>query len=244
MASNPLARYADPSPPPTPPRNPLARYAKSEKKEREVPAPPAGSGRAVQRAVRNAEYRAEYRRAEARRQKALKALQSAKDLDREDAERKREEIKRDRERHERQSKETPEQRKKRYDAVRERQDRLREKQRKIEKEQWNSVKLDRSNDPDPFDRPQRTMKDDLDYRTHKAAGDIKRGGPEPQRLAKMIRAGARVGSLAARAVPVAGTVVAAMDVANILGGPPTKDPSKFRDYKGIPGTVKPPKVKK
>lgn len=238
MASNPLARYADPSPPP--PRNPLARYAKSEKKEREVPAPPASSGRAVQRAVRNAEYR----KAEARRQKALKVLQRAKDLDREDAERKREEIRKGRETLERQSKETPEQSKKRYDAIRKRDALRREQWKKIEKEQWTSSKFDKSNDPDPFDRPKRTMKDDLDYRTHRAAAAIKRGGAEPQRLANMIRAGAKAGRLAAKAVPVAGVVATAYDVANMLGGPPTKDPSKFRDYKGIPGTVKAPKVKK
>lgn len=200
MANNPLARHA--VPPPTL-GNPLARYAKSEKGEREVPVPPAGSGRAVRSAVRNAKHRKE----EARRQRALKALQRARELEK----------KWERQRAERVSKE------------------------RVERAVSKSAKSFWPDDPDPFDREKGTMSDNLDYKTHQRAAAIKRGGAEPQRLANAIRTGARAGRVAARAVPVVGTIATAYDIANVLGGPPTKDPSKFRNYKGIPGVRKPPK---
>lgn len=235
MASNPLARYAA-----SPPRNPLARYAKTEKDEREVPTPPAGSGGAVKRAVRNVEYRRE----EARRQKALKVLQRARELDKKWERQRRYEVSKERVERAVRRKTTLEQQKQRRDEARIRDALKREQWKKIEKEQWTASKFDKSKDTDPFDRPRKTMSDNLDYRTHRQAAAIKRGGPEPKRVANAVRTGVAAGRLAARAVPVIGAIATGYDVANMLGGPPTKDPSKFRNYKGFPKTTKTPKVKK
>lgn len=236
MANNPLARYAVPIP-----RNPLAPYAKSEKNKREAPAPPATSGRAVQRAVRNAEYR----RLEAKRQKAIKVLAEADKLDKQWEREYAERVRKERAERAVRPKETPEARKQRKDAARARDAFKREQWKKIEKDQWISRKLDKSNDPDPFDdRPKKTMNDNLDYKTHRQAAAIKRGGAEPMRLANALRTGTAIVRGVARALPIAGAIATGYDVANMLGGPPVKDPSKFRNYRGFPGTVKTPKVKK
>jgi len=279
--------------------NPLARYAEREKSGREVPVPPYVPGKLVARAVLNSEYR----RSEAKRQKALKALQRAKDLEDELYEQveieRQERVRRERveramrTKRDRPATESPEARKERFEDYRERlrekalqrakdferQERdeervrrAREKWRKREKEQWlperSSAKVV---DPDPFGKPQtpkgpdkrppgwsgrvvfpngssgpRTMPYNLDYERHRQLATIRRGGVDPTKtkLVRALRTSAGVGRAALRALPVVGAIATAYDVANILGGPPTKDPTKFRNYKGFPGTTRPPEVKK
>lgn len=80
---------------------------------------------------------------------------------------------------------------------------------------------------------------DLDYRKAQQAAAIKRGGAESTRAVRALNTAVKVGRVASKALPVVGTVASAYEVAESLGGPPTKDPSKFRNYRGFPGAMRP-----
>lgn len=59
------------------------------------------------------------------------------------------------------------------------------------------------------------------------------GNQPPQSQLKQLAKLGKAARFASKAIPIAGTVATAYDVAQRLGGPPTKDPKKFKNYKHL-----------
>jgi len=101
----------------------------------------------------------------------------------------------------------------------------------------NPRTMRRPSDPNPFSiaDPKEAPRDNL-YNKARRAENAKRAASGKQPLQSQLKQLAKLGravGYASKAIPVAGTVASAYDVAQQLGGPPTKDPKKFKNYKRL-----------